>query len=773
MFRVDVYPCDRPLETQADGTTLQPAETLFACLGTSIHLASNSDSGRLLTIGRKKGDVLFPQDKSVSREHCLFRLICSQAIKDTIIETDGTTGTSEDKTDEQKARFAASPRNMEETKACQAADDGTCLVVEGIGKLGTYLVVEPALLEVETLSPSKRVDSKSSDSDETDDEDAIGSSLENASQLIGSLALPLSPVAAHLSSPKATLEMIGANETRVLENLSILLTENILSTPHRVILQCGKLGSTVVITRQPLRVLRASSGKLAKPEALSVEQQQLYGVQDVTKLDDTVTHVVTPQRYPSPKQLAAWSRGITAVTRAYVEAIMNRTSHRDAWPEVTTFAPKADQSKFWNNVASSTLWPRTVLLSVKDDDFTLLARSGGATIIPLYDLDSVSTALARANEVWNDPAVRPGCFVVTESRHRELSKTFADDWGVPRVSARQMAKALTTQQPLKDGNGRVLDGDTRSLRISLPSRLTHVTSVPSQSIFGNASATTASKSQTTKSNESAAVLTPLANNKHTKEPGFSSDIAIDAYSSGERVTSEALEKDSPEPPPKRLRSSPDVTAISDEDVALNRGDGVSSTVPKSTTTSDNESNTPEESNKANKQYRVELNKCDAIENPIPDDCKSRMSLEQISTGWFVAAPSGSKRKAYVRAKDEILEKTGYEEWIEVATTETCKGLIVPASTTTFSHYNAQDKGTGGPNFKTFRKNSIHTLKMLPQIRLRSVLPKESDHSRHQEEQLQALKHQQRKADELFRDPTRSGIQHAALEHAVSVESNVR
>ena len=64
----------------------------------------------------------------------------------------------------------------------------------------------------------------------------------------------------------------------------------------------------------------------------------------------------------------------------------------------------------------------------------------------------------------------------------------------------------------------------------------------------------------------------------------------------------------------------------------------------------------------------------------------------------------------------------------------------------------QEKKYTGPDFKRFRKNTVMAAtKKQSFVRLRSVLPRESEQQRDFDDQRQALEEQHRKADELFRD----------------------
>ena len=114
-------------------------------------------------------------------------------------------------------------------------------------------------------------------------------------------------------------------------------------------------------------------------------------------------------------------------------------------------------------------------------------------------------------------------------------------------------------------------------------------------------------------------------------------------------------------------------------------------------------------------------------------------------------PSKStQRKAYLRPKDETLEKLGDDEAILlVAVTVFCFGLINRPYNPE-CHMNQPNRATkkSGHDYKKFRKNSILKGK-IGRISLRVELPSESATQRMLEEQQRAIDAQQRLADKLF------------------------
>ena len=145
---------------------------------------------------------------------------------------------------------------------------------------------------------------------------------------------------------------------------------------------------------------------------------------------------------------------------------------------------------------------------------------------------------------------------------------------------------------------------------------------------------------------------------------------------------------------------------------------------------------------------------------LPDE---RVPLPTTSDGWFVAAPSKS-RKAYRKAIDE----TETENPMVAAETQKVSGLVVREYVKLAATSRPGRSARKGKDFKRFRKNHVirgfsssepkyadyhsgsHNA-TIPTIRLISVLPKESERQRQLEMQQQELARENEIADNLFND----------------------
>ena len=116
-------------------------------------------------------------------------------------------------------------------------------------------------------------------------------------------------------------------------------------------------------------------------------------------------------------------------------------------------------------------------------------------------------------------------------------------------------------------------------------------------------------------------------------------------------------------------------------------------------------------------------------------------------GWMTALPQGEGRRDYVRSKQEIIEVTGVEDVADAATTEIVTSFAPPPE--------KQRVKRSGKDFKAFRKNTVPRPPS-GNVELRSVLARDHENMEALEKEREEIAEQQRKADELFRDPTPRG-----------------
>lgn len=126
----------------------------------------------------------------------------------------------------------------------------------------------------------------------------------------------------------------------------------------------------------------------------------------------------------------------------------------------------------------------------------------------------------------------------------------------------------------------------------------------------------------------------------------------------------------------------------------------------------------------------------------------KLKLQQSGDGWYIAAPQGKKRSKYKRSRAE-LSKMGEIDFKEPAETEFVQGLIVRSKEDLKKMQQSNGKTK---DFKKFKKNSIipgARMHSISQIRLVSVLPKESERQKELQNMHSDLEREQKAGDSLF------------------------
>lgn len=701
LLRVDVYPCSLP--QGHDGTIVnqdielsKPSQTLYPCLATC-----SSGDGKILSVGRKTGDVVLANDKSASRDHCVLRVVSSSASLVTAAAT--------------------APRNDAEQQACQANSDHMCLVLEGIGRLGCYVVQEP-IEETKSVgrkpTSSKQRQAKDGDGEdsETDDDEDVEAVVALAQSQAAAAASGM-PAMSHIAQvltarcknngrAAAFLKLVGPEQTYILDPH--------LRQHRRVIVQCGKLGSTLVIQRQAIHFVtsrnenigRTLQAKLPLIDAhettfasSSQDDNDSHGEDDDPNYP-AVTHYLVKARSATPSQLTAWCYGIPICKPDYLLALLERTQPNDPLPDpkAAAFEPKSDGQAFWYQTPPPKLWKSWTFMSTADDEMEQMIRAAGATIVALYDIVDPQDALAQAKLLH---AKSDYCFALkssslSSSRNKKLSQLLQTT-SIPHITLKDVAKRLSKQQ-CPDGS------DPRTISMETTTNTTLNQSSLDLSVLEDS---TASRADMT----GASVETTLVANKRGKEDA--ADVAKSQSKLMDVITTDFVVEEASQPRGNKRRA---VSAQERQE---------------------------DESKKGNN-------------NDQSGQVKKRIKLDTSASGWLTTAPKGSKRKQYVRTKAEIIEATGNEDIIDAAPTERCKGLIVhtvsPDDPPQQQHtrHRSNQVSVPGPNFKAFRKNSVPQHPVGARIRLRAVLPMESQRREFDEERKE-LEEQQRRADELFRD----------------------
>jgi hypothetical protein len=299
----------------------------------------NNRAGIVFSLGRRAGNYHLSTDESVSREHCIIR-IASTNEEHYFIPPPSPASNCDGDDDNHRTIAANSssssssstagcnpmraPRGSTIEKECQQARDQLCVVIENVGKLGTYIVQEldenDGTNKKDDKADKKGKDNSTSSDSETDDEMPVMSAATTATQqnsngprgfssstqtsmmMMAAAGISvegqpsnvlLSPVSQHLiktAQKKASVQpIVGINEMVMLHPLTLEQDNNgkkmndhdshrqQQSQLRHVIIQIGKLGSTIVITRMPT-IYFFTSGSLAKSVIINTYQSQLYRI---------------------------------------------------------------------------------------------------------------------------------------------------------------------------------------------------------------------------------------------------------------------------------------------------------------------------------------------------------------------------------------------------------------------------------------------------------------------------------------------------------------
>ncbi|KAL7581162.1 hypothetical protein ACA910_005951 [Epithemia clementina (nom. ined.)] len=742
------------VEAFAGGSDQAIQPTLHICLATA-----DPETGVCLTVGRKEGLVQFEQDKSVSRrDHTILRFVST-------------------------TESAFPCQNPEQTEAVDSLHH-LAVVLENQGKLGTVLVHEP--VQQQPSEPKKKKakkdddDSATVDSAETmDDEDAgVGGLASQASSANASIGSVLSKAAQRTLGAELTkqvrLDFLGAGQSRILLPLRY--------AKGRVIVQCGKLGSTIIITRlDTFSFVR--SGFTSKKKLPWVEKAHWFGGHEVTSWsinhnnnndssdsgEEEVNLLVTPSQEASSKQLAAWSRHIPIVAPSFMEALLERTDPSLPLPDPKDHGLES-KIHFWKAVTPDpNLLRGTKFLSTKaHDDLELLVAAAGSTAVKLYESESPEHDIKL---------LQRGCYGLDVPR-RKLT-TLLKECNIPLVSVRTIAEVISTQNPLLI-HPSFKDVVTSCSRPNNEASSTNAETNDSK-VTGHEGGDDNARHKpplrksprrgenivTTEGNEpQQSLTTKSASTTNQNEGKGSTTIDLDAKETTKldarqdsRVLENAHEASCALDKNENAEQMQMDNESDDDEIGWKRKKSKASSVAKPSemkTQSESRSNTAMQTTKRK----------DKDSSNVQQVSRQKRVLTS-NDGWLQVAPKqAKKRRDLVRSVDEIKELAGYDEVLPPAKTKTVRVMIGQANGETTANGKGQANERGGvPDFRAFRKNSVAQTSLgtdtnttgtpspsQGSYRLRVHRPKESAGEQYEfEEQRQALEEQQRRAEALFRD----------------------
>lgn len=730
LLKVDIYPCSGQAYT---GETREPAETLHVCLATSrSSLHGNTDDGgtddresvrkdrgRLLTVGRKVGDVLLRNDKTVSREHLIVRLVTTNKAFPT----------------SSSGRSTALPelaRTAEEQQACQQSSSfyQCAVVLESVGKLGSLIIEETTATKKSVTNPD--------DSDTDDEGDAVLISqpgMAMAASQGQQVVLPSWIQNLVVGSEEASKKSLS---TRAV-NQSTILTP--LNTDHgRIVVLCGKQDSILVLTRVPLYVQRTRSS--FPTNAVPSWWSELYAtgaveVSDGGKISNVLhpqtTHLILSERKTTHLQLCAWLKGIHIVKADYFQALLERKSMHDPLPRLDSYVPPCPSGhNFWESPPKLNVWNGLLYISMKrGDEWPDVVEAMGGTVCRLYqEIENQSDSDDNADDRDEDEMSQqrlsqfdPACTWSVDLKSRRYSQPLKQA-NIPLFSSKDVAKAVTS--------GKMLPGmtpnTTATTRLETQSTKTRSTakgrngsthSTPAQSKSAASAESNKSPTSETEAIEKASNTSRPSSMRTTSHPETQATLALPqedktkssparrTRSSRKAMSSSDSDSDV-EPrkgrrrPPRRLTpqsrqksdkaeshqgsidrksekeaetSRVELTESADEKGIQEERSKIEITPKGNKENEETIRSIPEQNSSQSKareseatadsiseertSKRINLGESKATADSIAEERTAKrikLGTYPSMNGWLQAAPSGKQRRAHVRTKEEILEK---------------------------------------------------------------------------------------------------------------------
>lgn len=737
LLQVDVYPHDWTAESKGGA----PSQTLFASLASNGDINSNT----ILKLGRKEGHVLLTGDKSVSREHLLVQLI-----------TDNINNFNEK--DISRPGVA---KTKEEKEACQndCQGHGLAVVVENLGKFGSFLVVEG---EVDcTASIGKNPSpNKNDEDDETDDEDQvlISQIQQTSSQVRGQpmhplapTPVPLSPACLHLIEPrrilKTTMKALPYKE-------GTILLPSLGFRDARVLIQCGKIGSTIVLTRLVRSFCPSTS---SGSHGISSHVLTAVGYSTESNVDDTTQFVVSGAYKSTVKFFASWCRRKPVVSSEYFLSYLNSRSSPsdplDGGVSLNDFSvPPPTDGKlafFGKTRADPALWNVWTWIRITKEPHEMEVLSCGANIVSLFVEKGDNSDDALVQRAREEVSNNPCCFGISSNRRSFVKKL--KEAGVNLLTSAAFLKCLSEQQQPGDTSAAKSRRTSPVSRRSTESATTKgrpsagSTEDISQDIttaatpLQRASSQRKSAAPTGKKSQASLVDTSPEHKPKVADNGPACDVVKQLLPQNAPKVPKVFSKrpaqdDSPEPvsKPKRARKTAPNMQFSQESKAV-------VTIPEPVV----------ELPPIQAETMSPPKKAPTPKAPAAANNKQAAPLK----GWLQALPRD--RSAYVKTHEEMAAKLG----IDVddlpegkAVTEYCPGLVVAPNLASLAKSSTNKrKKHGGPDFRAFRKNTVLAYNGT-HVKLTSVIANVDPAIKAATDaELEALAEQQRRSDELFRD----------------------
>jgi len=721
MYRIDKIFAPPSVVGHSDNND---ASALYVCISTAINgplqesnITENTGGINLLTVGRKNCDINFENDKSVSRRHCRLRIMADPA------------QCRNDESNEQDCVYAA--KTDEEIAACQSSDCGVVILAEDMGsKFGTF-VVEKKKPGTDTNKNKAKGDN--SDTDVTTDDEAPQHS-----------SLPPSSFSQGIDGTEFDARKLEPKDAYVLKSLSHIRSDNTAIDQegcNSIIVRVGVSGSAIRITRLNLVLCCSRCDKSVLSNMIA--RSHLIGAKILTSWDSKrCSHLICPQRLGTAKVFAAWASRLPIVHPSFFEALLERKSD-DLFPDEHKYAPPGECiTDNLDQDAPRDIFRNCHFISLVEDEIENLVRAAGGLIFEAHAMDDETffdsewinewkenTETEKRGKKRSSSVISPLGFIesVLSKRKQKKRMQFLLKNGVTPIGQKEVASSITQLKPLKEQNQpedtnenmRRDSGTVQSEEKPSPPVETRDESFQSEKSTHDEESR---KEKTTKKN---------VNQINEQTSSVTSD-RVDHFENMKLATIVEKAKDTSEDMIEGTEQFPRPDQA--------EPDKICSPSQHATTESNNFPGASD------------------VDDSVTKTRKRKRLLEKPN-GWMVSAPSND-RSAYRTMINTDENNNSFSTTLESAQTEKRGNLVVRSKQDILnirqqqSFRHPRNNSSSGPNFKRFKKNRIicaRARSLSRSIKLRSVLPKESQKQIQLQLTQQELDRTQREADLLFAD----------------------
>lgn len=722
----------------------------------------------LFSLGRKAGDVTFPSDKSVSRQHFTVRCV-------------------------------KEPRNDAERRACQANPFQMCLVLENVGKAGTFIA--------ESSSPSRddgdddvgenqqKAAGDDDDEEETDDE-GTGGMISQASQRVPQQLAALGDGTAvpEMELPPSMKDFwkkekeqqqpqivrVDVGQSRVLD-----VTTKKLS----IMMQAGLNGSTLKVTWVPFSVVFSRVPTPIQTEWKNKKLHQI-GALETAMITENTTHLITPEASGSAKPLAACCRGIPIVTPDYLQVLMDHKSSKDPLPSPEQYRAPFTQDGSMNVLRTKAADPKLmagyVVFTLEETELDPVIRFSGGRLVPLYEESNEKARMEKVEGSLEALADKNPVFLVLSSRKRLFSKLTAKD-GIFSFTQQAWAKAVSRQEPkLVDTKGNAIPLPSTTSNGSRRTPPSGAPQIPPAGGTSDSSSDTedeapapskerdANKLQTQEELSTATRTSAKSTNSGIIATGSRKRPGDDSNSSSQVDSCSMTEVPFPTHQKRQRREIPYVEQApetvhqeaspvpEDEETGKKEADAQDDQenedfpVEHDVSMEDDEDVSPQDPpKKPRRSNHATSSSTDASDSNI-QQCLGKPD----ASGWYTIAPrDNAVRKAWRKKASKMNAEIMGEHLMPPAQSAQVVAIVSPTTTEGSSNTNGsrdalgrRPRRTNGPNFKSFRKNIVpRKVDACERIALKPVQARESEQQQRLQENQRELEAEQRRADELFRE----------------------